>query len=554
MKFTLVDWFVHALGYLRSRSRGNAVTSNSTGTPSNLASSGYRPDIDGLRALAVLAVWAFHLDPHWLGGGFVGVDVFFVVSGYVVTSSLSNFETQSIGSALTAFYSRRMKRLIPALLVCAVGVSLVWSFFTAPFPDEISNAAYRTGITSLVGLGNMYLAKSSHDYFDGDEIPNPFTHTWSLGVEEQFYFVFPLIVFACGAIVRRERANHVRLAFVLALSAGSLVLCAHWSHQNTAFAYYLMPSRFWELGVGCALAFADKLGYLARFSAHRQVQSHLPIASMVVLAFSAKYTSASHFPFPGAIVPVLATALLITSSRASNSLTVRGLRLPSVVYIGKLSYSLYLWHWPIICLVNRTHRLESPWVLGATIVVTSSLCVLTHHFIEEPLRHFKISQPRLVFAVAFGAMLVTGAGLETVRRARYSLFAGVPQNWAVDWNPHQDLLFVGDTLKPHDCHLTSGTNAPTGLADACFVSSQSTTRRRLFLVGDSHAFADGPMVQAGVKADSYDLYTLSHDECGVFNDKPEVEASCARYWRHVHELLTNEVHAGDIVFLATYIR
>lgn len=558
MKSTLANWFAHTLSSPWNRLRKNAHASIPLEGPSNRvsahASGGYRPDIDGLRAFAVLAVWAFHLNPHWLEGGFVGVDVFFVVSGYVVTLSLSHLKTESIGSALATFYSRRMKRLIPALLACALGVSLAWSIFIVPFPDESSNAFYRTGISSLVGLGNMYLARSSHNYFDGDTVPNPFTHTWSLGVEEQFYFVFPLLVFACGVGALRARSNQLRLALVLALCVGSFVSCAHWSAQNPTFAYYLMPSRFWELGLGCALALVEQLGYLARFAAHRHVQRYAPAMAMGILAISAKYTSPAHFPYPGAIVPVLATALLVASSRASNSVAVRVLRSPSVVYMGKVSYSLYLWHWPVICLVNRMYGLDSSWVLAATIVVTLLLCVTTHHFIEEPLRHLKITRPRLVFAGAFAAMLVTGASLETVRRTRYSLFAGAEQNWAVDWNPRQDLVFAGTVVKPQDCHLTNGMDAPTGLARECFLSSQDPGRRRLFLVGDSHAYADWPMVQAGLNANLYDLYALSHDGCGVYNNKPEGQVSCGRYWKHVHELLASEVHNGDIVFLATYIR
>lgn len=216
-------------------------------------SSGYRPKIDGLRAVAVLAVVANHLNASFLQGGFLGVDIFFVISGYVVTSSLVTRKSGGALSFLKAFYERRFKRLLPALIATVLCVSLIFSLVASPF-DDLYPPALRTGIASLFGVANLYLLKQGANYFSSDTLYNPFLHTWSLGVEEQFYLVWPLLLIGCGfGRAGRERLHRRRLALLTILLLGASLSVYLWleSHGQRDRAFYLMPSRFWELALGC---------------------------------------------------------------------------------------------------------------------------------------------------------------------------------------------------------------------------------------------------------------------------------------------------------------
>lgn len=202
------------------------------------------PHIDGLRAIAVIAVIINHLDKSLLPGGFLGVDVFFVISGFVITASLSSRELGTLRSFLLAFYQRRIKRLLPALLTCVIvtgmGICVV---------DPEPEASLRTGIYALFGLSNFHLYLQAIDYFATSAQVNAFTHTWSLGVEEQFYLVYPLLFWVClsGGSVRRLNI------WMGVLSLMSFVAFAWLFIDSPAAGYFMTPARFWELGAGCLL-------------------------------------------------------------------------------------------------------------------------------------------------------------------------------------------------------------------------------------------------------------------------------------------------------------
>ena len=211
-------------------------------------SSKYRPEIDGLRAFAVVAVIINHFNKDLLPSGYLGVDIFFVISGYVITSSLAGRESKNFLDFLTGFYERRIKRLVPALVVFVLITSVLISFFN-PDPGK----ALKTGATSLFGLSNLYLLKQSTDYFAESTILNPFTHTWSLGVEEQFYLLFPFLIWFSG--FGRQTAKGARNLFcqVGALTIASFIGFIYLYKVNQPAAYFLMPTRFWEMAAGCLL-------------------------------------------------------------------------------------------------------------------------------------------------------------------------------------------------------------------------------------------------------------------------------------------------------------
>lgn len=205
----------------------------------------YRPEIDGLRAYAVLAVILHHFNKDMIPSGYLGVDIFFVISGYVIIASLSNRPAKRLGDFLCNFYARRIKRLFPALAVFVLITGLLLCLFN-PSPQ----LALQTGISSLVGFSNLYLLVQSTDYFGPSTALNPFTHTWSLGVEEQFYLLLPLLIWFSG-FGRQASCGARRLALWLGLlTIASLVGFIHLYPRNQSAAYFLMPTRFWEMAAG----------------------------------------------------------------------------------------------------------------------------------------------------------------------------------------------------------------------------------------------------------------------------------------------------------------
>ena len=208
----------------------------------------YRPEIDGLRAFAVVAVIINHFNKNLLPSGYLGVDIFFVISGYVITLSLAGRKSKNYLDFLMGFYERRIKRLIPALVVFVLVTGVLIRLFN-PTPE----VALKTGATSLFGLSNLYLFKTSTDYFAESTELNPFIHTWSLGVEEQFYLVFPFLIWFSGFKQQSAKGARNFCLWVGALSVTSLVGFIYLYPINQAAAYFLMPFRFWEMAAGCLL-------------------------------------------------------------------------------------------------------------------------------------------------------------------------------------------------------------------------------------------------------------------------------------------------------------
>ena len=205
----------------------------------------YRHELDGLRAIAVIAVIINHFNKELLASGYLGVDIFFVISGYVITSSLISRGINEFGTFISSFYKRRIKRLLPALIAYIFPISfLIWII------DPIPQAALRTGLTSIFGLSNFYLFKSATNYFAISTELNPFTHTWSLAVEEQFYFVFPIIIWLCSFNKNISESRRNLFIILLTLSIPSLIAFIILYTNNQPAAYFLMPTRFWEIAFG----------------------------------------------------------------------------------------------------------------------------------------------------------------------------------------------------------------------------------------------------------------------------------------------------------------
>ena len=380
------------------------MTSQSVDAPRH---SGYRPDIDGLRAVAVLSVVAFHLRYWWLPGGFVGVDVFFVISGYLISRIIQR-EIESGSFSFKRFYARRICRIFPAFAVMAIVASLFAYHYL--FPTDLVIYA-RSLISAMLSVSNFYFWETT-GYFGVDAATQPLLHTWSLAVEEQFYLLLPMFLIF---LQRRFMALRSRAVVLLFLASLGLSCYLVFSHPDAAF--YLIPTRAWELLAGTILTFRCFSG-----TASRLVRETASLAGTGLILLSIFGLSATT-PFPGAaaFIPCLGTALIILGGHAGCTAIGTILSTRPVRFVGQISYSMYLWHWPII-VFQRQYAFLVPnegtlWAghpyLGrnaAVIAVTLVVSILSWRFIEQPFRLRRRDSPSpwtFVYSTAAIAILST---------------------------------------------------------------------------------------------------------------------------------------------------
>ena len=450
----------------------------------------YRPEIDGLRAIAVLAVIIFHFNEHLLPSGFLGVDVFFVISGFVITASLARHQQSDWRPFLLGFYARRIKRLIPLLMTCILVTMLVGAFVISPGSDEF-NATWTTGIAALFGVSNITLQAQQSDYFASSTALNPFTHTWSLGVEEQFYFLFPILVFASGFSRHRPGAGrNLGLALAL-LSLASLGGWIVMNGRDPGWTFYFFPVRFWELAAG-ALAL---LAWRSRSEALAGRGFPLPAPAFLVVALLGLLVLPRSFATWVTVAVVLVTALLLLQLTPGQR-TQRLLGAGPLRYIGLISYALYLWHWSVISLSTWTVGIEArtvPFQLALILL----LSVVSHHAIEKPLRAARWGGTP-ARTLLYGLLLVLGTGLLLVlfgRPLRGRFFSGVDPGVARQWDRQVGL--AGTTVNGENCHSGPGMSLDDFATSLrlCTTIRRPGDRQRLFVLGDSHALALMPLVQ-----------------------------------------------------------
>ena len=348
-----------------------------------MSSATFRPGIQGLRAVAVLTVLIFHVWPAVMPGGYVGVDVFFVISGYLITGLLLRELERDRTIGIARFYARRVRRLLPASTLVLVAVALLT--FTLP-PSQWRGVASE-GVASALYFENWWLAAQSVDYLGADNAPGPLQHFWSLSIEEQFYFVWPLLMIATAALCRR-RNWPLRPALGTALGtvfAVSLALSVYETVHAPQAAYFVSHTRFWELALGGLLAVAG-----ARAAIPGEAAKILAaLAGLAAIAASAMlYSGATAFPGYTALLPTLGTALVLMSgSAAARFAPHRLLENRAAMWIGDLSYSIYLWHWPAIVFYRAwTGNVPGLWDGLGLIAVSVLLAALSKHHVEDRFR------------------------------------------------------------------------------------------------------------------------------------------------------------------------
>ena len=483
-KLPLYDTYIMASTYRRSvqhpPKRGQAHRPHQKNASSRAP---YRPEIDGLRAFAVVAVIIYHFNSAWLPSGFLGVDVFFVISGFVVTSSLTGKPDQSWSQYLLNFYARRVKRLIPALVFCVVLTSLIGCLF---IDADLTKGSLRTGIASLFGLSNIYILRQRTDYFGQSADLNLFTQTWSLGVEEQFYLFFPILLGLCG-YTQRKRLNGAKNLFwaILCLSTLSLIGYLALSIDDPDAAFFLMPARFWEVGAG-ALMFLSRNRIQAAMSnpSAIRVNALAPppfVTPICIILLAGILTVSQDWQTATTLSTTAITCVLLWSFERKGRLF-KLFSSPWLVKIGLLSYSLYLWHWSVIVISRWTIGIFA-WTIPFQLLAMIGLALISNRWIEQPLRRATWSSKK-VKTMAYGLMATLSSALFLIALAgtlKGALYTGnsYPRAYTASFG-------ITDTYEPCE-------TADLGDRTQCFYpqkaadrAADSTADRTVYFVGDSH--------------------------------------------------------------------
>ena len=457
--------------------------------------SAFRPDIEGLRGIAVLIVVLFHCGIPGFSGGFAGVDVFFVLSGYLITGLLVAEVQKTSRLSLVKFYARRVRRLLPASALTLIVTLLMGALILAP--HELMFAGRAARATALY-MSNIFFSINAADYFAPDVKSNPLLHTWSLAVEEQFYLFWPLLILLGLQLWRSRKAL---LAVLSGLTAISLGVSVWFTAHGGTFAFYELPARAWEFGIG-GLAVLLPRGTLKLSSGWWSALGWLGILAILG---SAHFIGDNNFPGWIALFPVMGTIVALIAG-AEQPHRGAGIVLDSapLQMLGILSYSWYLWHWPF--LVFSRALLPDISVAGKTAVAAASLAVagVTHHFVENPIRFHPYLVKRAVLSLNLAAVVTLCSLCAAFLSMRYAVRLGnAPEMKTI-------IAAVNDVAKMPRQQCVSLGESPE-VKTCVFGDTSSATNIVLF--GDSHAIQWFDPLQSMAESHGWKLTTMVKSGC-----------------------------------------
>lgn len=482
----------------------------------------YRADIDGLRAVAVLSVLLFHIDFSWVPGGFTGVDIFFVISGFLITRIIGR-EIERGTFSFRAFYVRRIRRILPVFYTVLVCTMVAGAVLLLPADLQAFLASLRR---ALYFTANLYFAKD-RGYFDISADEKPLLHTWSLSIEEQYYFIWPLLLtlfYMIGVWLFRQR-RVLDQATATALAAGMIVVGVIYSqvvlvaHPGEIKWYFVIQTRFSELMIGALTALLPFRG------GRRWVLQALALAGASLVAIGLfVLTKESRFPGINSLLPCVGAALLIYSGQGVQTRSMwlhRLLGLRVMVLIGLMSYSMYLWHWPILAYmryVYGSYALPWPWVVWA-VVLTMTLSFLSYRFVERTTRHVRVGFSQAFLGMFVLPALVLAGASFVVQKSRPVV--SVPTDLA-----------------------TYGTDVCHGNFDQRCVRGDPAVAPSVLVTGDSHAAALNDFIDDVGRHEGWSASVLTGSSCSpvfgydeevlpAFAQKPcvDLKTYVAQHWR-----------------------
>ncbi len=496
----------------------------------------YRRDIDGLRAIAILSVVLFHCGAPLVTGGYTGVDIFFVISGYLIGGHIYS-ELLAGNFSFLHFYRRRAKRILPAFYTVLAFTTLAALFLLTP----LETASFgRSAFAATLSVSNILFWKTT-SYFNPSNELNPLLMTWSLGVEEQFYLVIPMLM---TLLLRLRRS--LLLPAILAICILSFLFAWCELNNRPVFVFYMLPARAWELGIGILLAVAELTRKRAlAFGLLAQVSSLIGLTLMLVPVVMLTKTT----PFPGAaaLPSVLGTALVISVPASWINRTILSNQI--LVSIGRVSYSWYLWHWPLLAYLRILYGSKPPLTASVLASIAAlATAVLSYYLIERPFRN-SVRTP--------SAILLRYAALSAVFLLVFAAFwlsDGVSQRFPALARAEAEL--GKQRVEWRECLLGTTTDAEIGQNLACYNAQAPSPSVALW--GDSHAASLAPGLRSVANAQGYSFAEFSMAACPpligaapyspVF---PAEEAACFQFNRKAFELIATNHNIG-IVILVSY--
>jgi peptidoglycan/LPS O-acetylase OafA/YrhL len=444
------------------------------------------PQIQGLRALAVVLVLLYHA--KFLPGGYIGVDIFYVISGYLITSLLLRECEKTDGISFARFYLRRIKRLLPASSLVLIITALV-SWWV--YPSILRADLGRDIAAASLYISNYFFALWQMDYQNLDAIPPVVIHYWSLAVEEQFYLLWPLIIYLLYKFGKRRTVG-IGIAVITLIS---FLLSLFLTSASPLWAFYSLPTRAWELGIGAlVLFFPAKWG---------DFQGYAWLAVIAIGYSAARFTDASAFPGTAALFPVLATALTLASVKNWPKVIDTSSRLPVIQWLGNISYPLYLWHWPVLVIPNLyLGRDLSIMERLMAIVLTLILADLTHRFVEQPLRVREFSRTRILASAVLITILTLILSVIIINSHNNQVILKSGEQFSLE------SVLAQPKIYQDGCHLENGQIIPP----ECTYGKRNA-ERKIVLFGDSHAAQWFPALEKMAKENGFALTSFTKSAC-----------------------------------------